>query len=390
VCNATGEWAHPIDIKNVSVTLGIDGPAELTNGPLTWNLGTVYAGDCHTVSWNLHCTGEGKVHFTITPNGDGVITPDEAEPLSINVQQGPPPTEIGKLNVTLDAYKKVCTNCDGSIFYVKARVCNNLGFDLANVTGTVKLEGSGHATIQGDATLPFGDQVIYGTPTDGANLASISELRFVDLNEDSKWESGEPVYYDADSDVEVSINDTRITKADKYTFGVFPNYDGLVVSGVSEAYGIANGTTAITIVTDASDKVTAITSSDASLTLEAYNNSDVLQTVPFALTNLDSGGYIIAFGTGKHIKITFSGSTADGLANSDVIGITKGTYLEGSTVAGADSDVGITLKNDPMIKYNDTNLNTSWDTNEPVVYDLVDTSLNKYNDTSLPMVHASQ
>ena len=389
-----------VDISDLKATIQIDGPAELLNPDATITDPMLYAGDTDTFAWNLHCTGPGKVVIKVNAVGKNNATGKDLTENEILLVKDPvivdqgEVKQYGNLNVTLDAYKKVCTDCNSSIFHVKARVCNETGVDLTDVNGTISYTGP--ASLQGSKVMPFGDEIIYKdvyAPSDGDTLTRTvpdpnnpttvnydAYLRFADLDGTGAWVSGDdPVYYDADHSGDVSAGDFRVTSSDKYTAGVFPNYDGLNVS-LSEAYGINNNTT-INIITDQHDKVTSITSNDSSLTITPYDSSDTELTYPFDLSSLS---YIIAKSSGKNIKVIINSSSPDGTANTDVIGITKGTYAAGSTVAAGDSDIGITLSNDSKIMFDDNDPNGThdrWDTTEPVIYDLVD--LGKYDDNGI-------
>lgn len=143
------------DVDNVKVTISFDNDlVELTNGdPATWNLGHVYKGDTHIVTWNLHCKGNGTTTIKVSATGDGVL-PTETTPDSFKVTQGEEKEEEGPFNVTLDAPEKVCTNCGDHTFKVTATVNNNTGHRTLDTHAEISI-------VSGSSTADFIDTGSY-------------------------------------------------------------------------------------------------------------------------------------------------------------------------------------------------------------------------------------
>jgi len=200
VIKAKIENTSGVDLTNVSATIIIDGNASLTNGdPETWNLGTVYAGDTHIVSWNLHCDDLGYVDITVTASADN-ITEEEVTEDAVRIDQGQPTPPPGDLDLTLEAPEKVCTNCGENLFEVKATICNNTGDTVHNVNGTIEITaGSDRAVITGDTEITVNDFVIYDPSSllsDGDPLSDDDNIKFYDVNGNGHWDENETVVYD--------------------------------------------------------------------------------------------------------------------------------------------------------------------------------------------------
>lgn len=372
VYNASGE-----DLTNASATLIIgDGdPGELTNGdvptiPLT-SEGSLffYAGTTQTVAWNVHCTGLGEVDYTVTAAADGVASAEVKED-SRRVQQGPPEEQEtpGDLSIELYSPEKVCTNCGQPNYTVYARVCNEGTTEITDVYATLSLNDGSLATIQPPLTLPIGDQVVIGTePAAGHTLVPANggnPIKFLDLNGSLAWDAGEVLYFDLNNNGTVDNADRRIDAEPKYQAAVAPIYDALAVSSITKAHDIANNTT-ISITTDASGYVTSIVTSPV-LTVKAYKlvhvAFDFVNDKITALTELEVGGALVF----ADLAVT---AINDTVANTSVIWLNKAAvgYLKDSVVAAIDTDVGIALTLDALLK----STTDPWAIGGAVIRDLV-------------------
>jgi hypothetical protein len=381
VIKARVENVSGTDLTGASATLLIDGPGELTNGdvptiPLTDDGSPYfYAGMHMTVAWNVHCKGPGEVEYTVTAAAAGV-TSEQVQEDSRTVQQGPPeiPETPGNLTIQLYSPEKVCTNCGQPSYIVYARVCNNGTTDITDVYATLSLDDGTLATIQPPLTLPIGDLVVIGTePTPGHALTPASAanpIKFLDLNGNGAWDAGEVLYYDTNNNGTVDALDTRIFAETKYQAAVAPKYDGLTVNWIAMAHDIVDNTT-IAISTNAAGLVTGIVTNPV-MTVKAYagvNDFNFATDKITALTKLDIGNDL-AF---AELAVT---AADDAVANTSVIWLNTAAvgYAKDSVVAVSDTDVGIALKLDALLK----STTNPWAAGGAVIRDLVNLTGNTY------------
>ena len=386
------------DLTGASVTLVIPAgqPGVLTNGdvptiPLT-NAGSLffYAGTTETVAWNVHCTSPGTVVYTVTAVADGV-TAAQVQTDVVTFYQGtqPGPETPGNLSIELYSPEKVCTDCGQPNYMVKARVCNNGTTPITNVYATLHLNDGSLANIQPPITLPIGDQVVYGAaPAAGTPLfpaSTANPIKFLDLNGNGTWDAGEVLYYDGMpapllGDNLVSIGDTRISAEPKYIAAVAPNFDTLAVTAIAKAHDIANNAT-IVISTDATGLITSIVTNPV-MTVKAFTAGHILfdftsDTIA-SLTELEVGD-ALAF---ADLTVTAGNDLA---VNTDVIYLNKAAtgYLVNSVVAVGDTDLGIALTLDSLLKSTTAVWAVTLPVATPIIRDLVNLLANTYE---LPML----
>ena len=216
---------------------------------------------------------------------------------------------------------------DPHLMYVDSSGDNvwNYGEAIVYKTNTTFPGFSGTGTCRGTA-IPTNDCVIIGTvPSSSAVLKIDPHLKFVDLNGDGIWEPGETLVYDANNGV----------------------------NGNSGKYA-ANDIAIVPLTGDTKLRFIGTGTAWASSSTLIYNSN--------GSTEYDGGIMFVDDNSTNH------------WVTGDTVVYHKGTVdlyddTKDILIAGTTDDLGRQLKNDPGLRFVDTNGDGIWEPGEPVVYD---------------------